>query len=79
MVHSRKLNNRIYETHQTALIIVYQVQNLKLDKLLAEDVSYNIYDPNSQKLIIEIFKVKINLGPKTVNKIFEIIEFPYSP
>ena len=34
-------------------------------------------DPNSQKLIIETFKVKINLAPKTVNDIFEIIECPY--
>ena len=47
------------------------------NELLAKDGSFKIYGRNLQKLLIEIFKVKMKLAPETMNKVFDIIECPY--
>ena len=74
MFHNRKLNNRINRIHERALRIAYQDQNSKFNRLLAKDGSFKIHDRNLQKLLIEIFKVKIKLAPEIMNELFDFIE-----
>ena len=75
--HHRKLNNHINRIHERALRIVYQDHNSTFEELLAKDVSFEIHDRNLQRLLIEIFKVKMKLAPEIVNEVFDIIESPY--
>ena len=47
------------------------------EDLLAKDGSFKIHDCNLQRLLIEMFKVKMELAPETVNEVFDIIESTY--
>ena len=47
------------------------------DELLAKSGSFKIHDRNLQKLLTEIFKVKMKLAPHIMNEVFDIIECPY--
>ena len=40
------------------------------NELLANDGSFKIHDRNLQKLLIEIFKVKMKLAPEVMNEVF---------
>ena len=64
MIYNRKLNNYINRIHERALRIVYQEHNSTFDELLAAEGSFKIHDLNLQKLLIEIFKVKMKLAPE---------------
>ena len=77
MFHNRKLNNHINRIHERALRIVYQDHNSTFEELLAKYGSFKIQDRNLQRLIIEIFKVKMKLAPEIMNEVFDIIESPY--
>ena len=77
MFHNRKLNNHINHIHKRALGIVFQDHNPTFEELLAKDGSFKIYDCNLRRLLIEIFKVKMELDPQIMNKVFDIIESPY--
>ena len=71
------LNNHINRIHERVLKIVCQDHNSTFDELLAEDGFFIIHDRNLQKLLIEIFEVKMKLTPKLMNEIFDIVEWPY--
>ena len=73
MFHNRKLNNHMNCIHERALRIVFQDHN----STFAKDGSFKIHDRNLQRLLIEIFKVKIKLAPEIMNEVFDIIESPY--
>ena len=77
MFHNRKLKNDINRIHERVLRIVYQDHNSTFEELLAKDGSFQIHDRNLQRLLIEIFKVKMKLAPEIMNKVFDIIESPY--
>ena len=77
MIHNRKLNNHINRIHERALRIVYQDHNSMFDELLAKDGSMKIHEWNLQKLLMEIFKVKMKLTLEIMNEVFHIIECPY--
>ena len=47
------------------------------NELLANDGSFKIHDRNLQKLLIEIFKVKMKLAPEIMNEVFDFIECGY--
>ena len=64
MFHNRQLNNHINRIHVRTLRILYQDHHSTIDKLLAKDSSLKNYDCNLQKLLIEIFKVKMKLAPE---------------
>ena len=49
--------------------------NSTFNERLAKDGSFKIHDRNLQKLLIEIFKVKIKLAPKIVNEVFDFIKY----
>ena len=51
--------------------------NLKFDELLEKDGTFKIHDRNLQKLLVETFKVKIELAPEIMNEGFDIIECSY--
>ena len=46
------------------------------EELLAKDGSFKIHDCNLQRLLIEIFKVKMKLAPEIMNEVFHIIGSP---
>ena len=69
MFHNRKLNNHINRIHERALRIVYQNKNSPFEELLAKDGSFRIHDRNLQRLLIEIFKVKMKLAPEIMNEV----------
>ena len=77
MFHIRKLNNDINRIHKRALRIAYQDHSSTFNELLAKDGSFKIHDRNLQKLLIEIFKVKMKLAPEIMNEVFDFIECRY--
>ena len=74
MFYDQKLHNHINHIHERALIIVYQEQNSAFDELLAKNGSFKTHDQNLQKLVIEIFKVKVKLASENRNEVFDNIE-----
>ena len=77
MFHNRKLSNHINRIHERALRIAYQDHNSTFNELLAKDGSFKIHDRNLQKLLIEIFKVKMKLAPEIMNEVFDFTECRY--
>ena len=77
MFCNRKLNKHINRIHERAIRIVYQDHNSTFEELLAKDGSFKIHDRNLQRLLIEIFKVKMKLALEIMNEVFDIIESPY--
>ena len=78
MFHSRKQNHHINRIHERALRAVYKDYNSSFDELLEKDNSFKIHDRNLQKLVTEIFEVKMNLGPEIMKEAFEIVEGPHA-
>ena len=78
MFHNRKLNNHINRIHERALRIAFQDHNSTFHKLVAKDDSFKIHDRNLQKLLIQIFKVKMNFALEIMNEVFDFIECRYS-
>ena len=77
MFHNRKLNNHISRINERALKIAYQDHSSTFNELLAKDSSFKIHDRNLQKLLIEIFKVKMKLAPEIMNEVFDFRECQY--
>ena len=73
MFRNRKINNNINQIHER----VYQDHNSTFEELLAKGGSFKIHYRNLQRLLIEIFKVKMKLAPEIMNGVFDIIESPY--
>ena len=71
---SRKQNHHINRIHERVLRVVYKDYNSSFDELLEKDNSLKIHDRNRQKLVTEIFKVKMNIGPEIMKEVFEIVE-----
>ena len=78
MFHSRKQNHHINRIHERALRVVYKDHNSSFDELLEKDNSCKIHDRNLQKLVTEIFKVKMNLAPEIMKEVIEIVGDPYT-
>ena len=78
MFHSRKLNNRINSIHERALRLIYQDYTSSFKELLLKDSSLTIHQRNLQKLVTELFKVKIGVAPEIMKDIFEINESRYN-
>ena len=73
------MNNRINKIHKKALRLVYKDKaNLSLDDLLEKDKSVSIHQRNLQTLVIEIYKVRNDLGPKIMKYIFHFVQKPYN-
>ena len=74
MFQSHKQNHHINRIHERALRDVYKDYNCSFDELSEKDKSHKIHDRNLQKLVTDIFKVKMNLGPEIKKEVFEIVE-----
>ena len=73
------MNNRINTLHEKALRLVYTNKlNLSFDDLLKEDKLVKIHQKNLQIFSTEIYKVKNDLGPKTMAGIFHFVEKLYN-
>ena len=68
---NRTLNNTMNNIQERALRLVYTDYRSTYDQLLARDSSYRIHHRNLQRLAIEIYKFKHNLGPEILNEIFD--------
>ena len=49
---------------------------LSFAEFLSEDKSFTVHHKNAQKLAIEMYKVKIELGPKIMLDIFKEVTHP---
>ena len=78
MVNSRKQNLHINCIHERALRVVYKDHSSSFDELLEKDSSCKIHERNLQKVVIEIYKMKMNLAPEIIREVFEIVERPYA-
>ena len=78
MFHNRTLNNRINALHEKALRLVYNDSALSFENLLSLDESFTIHHRNLQKLATEMFKIKNNLSPLFMNKVFSDSTNPYN-
>ena len=78
MFHSRQLNNRINILHEKALRLVYSDNHLSFEKLLELDNSFTIHHRNLQRLATEMFKVKNDLSPMFMKKVFPESTNPYN-
>ena len=72
MFHSRTLNNKINRLHERALRIVYRNDALTFKELLELDNSVTIHERNLQRLATEMFKVKKQLCPEPIQKLFPL-------
>ena len=78
MFHSRRRNNCISKIHERPLLIIYQDYKPSSTDLLAKDNSLTIHHRNLQKLVTEMFKVKVGIEPEILKDIFKIEEKPYN-
>ena len=78
MYHSRTMNNKINTLHERSLRLVYNDTKLSFQQLLIEDNSVCIHHRNLQKLATEMFKVKNQLSPKFMTKLFVQSNNPYN-
>ena len=75
MFNNPKLNYHINLIHEGALTIVYQKHNSQFGELPANDGFFRFNDRNLQKLLIEIWSLK--LAPEIVNEVFASKECPH--
>ena len=72
MFHSRQLNKEINTIHERALRLIYQNYTFSFTELLSKDSSLTVHQRKLQKLVTEMFKVKIEIAPEIMKDIFEI-------
>ena len=72
LFHSRKQNHHRNRVHERVLRVVYKDDNSSFDELLEKDNPYKIHDRNLQKLVTEIFQVKMNLGPEIMKRYLKL-------
>ena len=73
MINDRKLNNKISNIYETALLrIVYSDHKTSFLELLKTDKSVIIHQKYLQSFLIEIYDVRKDISP-TMNKIFNCL------
>ena len=72
MFHDRGVENKINRVHERALRCVYRDDVSTFEELLKKDNSFSIHHRNIQAMAISMFKVKNNVGPSLLNRIFKL-------
>ena len=67
MFHDRKINNMINRVHERALRCVYRNDTSTFEVLLVKDGSFRIHHRNIQAMAIEMFKLKMGMGPSLLD------------
>ena len=70
MFCSRRINRRINYTHERALRLVYDDYISSFEDLLRKDSTVSIHHRNVQKVAIEMYKIKYNVGPQLIDDLF---------
>ena len=70
MFCSRKINRRINYIHERALKLVYDDYISSFEDLLRKDSTVSIHHRNVQKVAIEMYKIKYNVGPQLIDDLF---------
>ena len=77
--HSKTFNNKINCLHERMLGIVYKDYKSSFPEFLSEYKSFTLHHhKNAQKLTIEMYKVKIELGPTIMLDSFKEVTHPYN-
>ena len=66
----RKINRRINYIHERALRLVYDDYIPSFEDLLRKDSTVSIHHRNVQKVTIEMYKLKYNVGPQLIDDLF---------
>ena len=77
MFHNRTLNHKINKLHERALRLVYNEEVLSFQEMLDKDGSVTIHHRNLQKLAIEMYKIKNQISPIPMRKLFTVKEHQY--
>ena len=72
MFHSREPNHKINKVQERALRLLYNDHIATFEELLLRDGSFTVHEKNVQKLMIEMFKARYNLGPSLLGGIIEM-------
>ena len=75
--HNRALNHKINKLHERVLRIVYNDEVLSFQEMLDKDGSVTIHHRNLQKLAIEMYKIKNQISPIPMQKLFTVKEHQY--
>ena len=78
MFHGRRLNNKISYFHELSLRLVYNDNNSSFKELLKKGNSFTVHHRNIQSLVIELFKVKVNLSSTIMDDILQTRTLLYS-
>ena len=71
MFHSRTINGKINKLHERALRVVYSDRVSSFEELIERDKSFSVHERNLQKLAVEMYKVKNEISPIPVQKLFQ--------
>jgi hypothetical protein len=72
MFHDININNKINRVHERVLRCVYRDDVSTFGELLEKDNTFAIHHKNIQAMLIEMYKVKNNLGPNLLEDIFTL-------
>ena len=70
MFCSRMINRRINYIHERALRLVYDDYISSFEDLLRKDSTVSIHYRDVQKVAIEMYKIKYNVGPQLIDDLF---------
>ena len=71
MLHSKSLVSKINRVHKSFLSLLYNDTESSFEQLLSKENTFTIHQKNIQKVMIEMFKSKNDIGPKLLKDIFQ--------
>ena len=70
MLHSKQAKAKINRVQKNLLSLLYNDSESTLEELLTKSNGFTIHETNTQKLMIEMFKAKNDIGPVLLKTIF---------